>query len=123
MTAIRWLLVLPAAILGGLIAQLLTILITAFIPYDEVSQTISSATVPMGVVLLGARAAPTYRIHVAGALVLLSILLEGMALGWAVLGIGDFSPVVMALSIPLGVAAAVAALYVVYRQERRIRLY
>jgi membrane protease YdiL (CAAX protease family) len=123
MIALRWLLVLPAAILGGLVAQLLTILITAFVPYNEVSQTISSATVPMGAVLLGARAAPTYKIHVAGALVLLSVLFEGMALGWAVLGIGDFSPVVMALSVPLGLVGSVVALYVVYKQERRIHLH
>ena len=120
MTALRWLLVLPVAVLGGLIAQLLTILVTVFIPYDEVSQTVSSATVPMGIVLLGARAAPSYKIQVAGALVLLSVLFGGMTLGWLVLGVGNYSPIVAALSVPLWLVGSVVALYVVYRQERRV---
>ena len=118
MTALRWLLVLPAATLGGLIAQLLTILVTAFMP-DEVSQTVSSATLPMGIVLLGTRVAPSHKIHVAGVLVLLSVLLAGMTLGWLVLGVGDYSLIVTALSVPLWVVASVLALYVVYAQERR----
>ena len=121
-TALRWLLVLPAAILGALIAQLLTILVTAFMP-DEVSQTIGSATVPMGIVLLGARTAPSYKVHVAGALVLLSVLVEGMTLGWLVLGGGDYSPIVAALFVPLALIGSVLALYIVYRHERRVRLY
>jgi len=119
MTALRWLLVLPAAVLGSLIAQLLTILVTAFIP-DEVSQIVGSATVPMGFVLLGARAAPAYKVQVAGVLVLLSVLVAGMTLGWLVLGIGDYSPIVAALSVPLWLAGSVLALYIVYRQERRL---
>lgn len=123
MTALRWLLVLPAAVLGGLIAQLLTILVTAFIPYDEVSQIVSSATVPMGIVLLGARTAPRYKVQVAGALVLLSVLFEGMTLGWLALGVGDYSPIVTALSVPLWLGGSIVALYVVYRQERRVLLY
>jgi hypothetical protein len=123
MTALRWLLVLPAAVLGGLTAQLLTILVTAFIPYDEVSQTVSSATVPMGIVLLGARAAPNYKVQVGGVLVLLSVLFQGMTLGWLVLGVGDYSPVVTALSVPLWLIGSVLALYVIYRQDRRVRLY
>ena len=118
MTALRWLLVLPAAVLGGLIAQLLTILVTAFMP-DEVSQIVGSATLPMGFVLLGARAAPGYKVQVAGALVLLSVLAAGMTLGWLVLGIGDYSPIVAASYVPLSLAGSVVALYIVYRQERR----
>lgn len=123
MTGLRWLLVLPAAVLGGLVAQLLTILVTAFIPYDEVSQIVSSATVPMGIVLLGARVAPNYKVQVAGVLVLLSVLFEGMVLGWLILGAGDYSPVVVAMFVPLWLIGSVLALYVIYRQDRRVRLY
>lgn len=123
MTGLRWLLVLPAAVLGGLVAQLLTILVTAFIPYDEVSQIVSSATVPMGIVLLGARVAPNYKVQVAGVLVLLSVLFEGMVLGWLILGAGDYSPVVVPMFVPLWLIGSVLALYVIYRQDRRVRLY
>ena len=118
MTALRWLLVLPAAALGGAIAQLLAILITAFMP-DEVSQIVGAATTPMGLVLLGARVAPSHKIYAAGALVLLSVLLAGMTLAWLILGAGDYSLIVTLLSIPLWVVAYVLALYIVYAQEHR----
>ena len=119
MTALRWLLVLPAAALGGLIAQLVTILVTAFMP-DDVSQTVGSATVPMGIVLLGARVAPTRKIQVAGVLALVSVLLASLILASLVLVDSDYSIIVVASFLPLWVVASVIALYIVYAQARDV---
>lgn len=119
MTTMRWILVLPAAVLGFAVAQLVTILVTAFFP-DAISQLMSSATTPIGFILLGARLAPTSKVRVAGFLAILMVLFEGMYLGWVLLGLGGYySPLVRWLSFPFGVAASVAGLYVVYTQERR----
>lgn len=118
MTTIRWILVLPAAVLGATVAQIVTILVTAFLP-DAISQLVGSATIPIGFVLLGARVAPTRRVHVAGVLCILMILFQGMYLGGVLFGlVRDYSPLVKWLSLPIGVAASIVGLYVVYNQER-----
>lgn len=123
MTVIRWLLVLPAAVLGYAVAQLVTILVTAFFP-DAVSQLVGSASTPIGFILLGARVAPTRRLHVGSILAVLMILLHGVYLGWVLLGLGgNYSPLVVWLSFPLGIVASIAGIYVVYNQERRHRYW
>ncbi|MFC2015017.1 hypothetical protein ACFLUP_03395 [Chloroflexota bacterium] len=114
----RWLLVLPAAIFGFVVAQLLTILVTTFLP-DVVSQLASSATTPIGFVLLGTRVAPTSRVRVAGVLTILMVLFQGMYLGLILFGYGgEYNPVVRWLALPIGVVSAVAGLYIIYKQER-----
>ena len=116
MTALRWLLVLPAALLGALIAQVVTMIVTAFMP-SEVSHIVSSGAIPMGAIRLACRVAPAYRLHVAGLLVLALVLLYGVLLGVAAVK-GGHEPVVLALFAPVGVAGSVTALYLVYRKER-----
>jgi hypothetical protein len=115
-------LVLPAACLGFTFAQLATILVTLFFP-DIFSQLVSSATTPMGFVMLGARTAPSSRLHAAGVLMVLMILLHGVVIGMAaVLPLQDAREgVVLGLAAVIGVAASVAAVYLVYRQERQNR--
>jgi hypothetical protein len=102
-----------------LIAQLVTILVTAFIPADQVSQVLSSFTTPIGFVLLGTRTAPVHKLYVAAVLAILMILATGTYLGWASLGVnGGYETWVIAISIPLGVIGALLAVFIVYRQER-----
>lgn len=119
MTVIRWLFVLPAAALGFAIAQLVTILVAAFFP-EGVSQLVSGASTPIGFILLGARMAPTRRVQVGGILGVLMILFHGVSLGWVLLGLGgNYSPLVVWLSFPIGIVASITGIYVVYNQERR----
>jgi hypothetical protein len=119
MTVIRWLLVLPAAALGFAIAQLVTILVTAFLP-DVVSQLASSASTPIGFILLGARVAPRWKVRVAGILAVLMFLLHGMYLGWLLLGlVKNYSSLVAWLSLPLAIVASIVGIYIVFNKERR----
>lgn len=118
MTTLRWFLVLPIAVLGFAIAQLLTILVTAFFP-DFFSQLVGSATTPIGFVLLGARIAPANRVRVAGVLTILMVLFEGVYLAGMLLGMGEhYNPLVRWLSLPIGVVASILGLFIVYKQER-----
>lgn len=119
MTTMRWLLVLPTAVLGFAVAQLVTILVTAFFP-DAISQLVGSITTPIGFILLGSRVAPIRRVQVAGVLAILMVLFHGMYLAWMLLGLGgNYSPIVRWLALPFGIVASVAGLYLVYSRERR----
>ncbi len=117
----RWILVLPATIVGFGIAQVATIIVTLFVP-EQVTQLVGSVVTPMGFIMLGARVAPSRKTQTAGILTILMLVWHGMiwALilfsGWYASGTKAFGSV----AIVLGIIGSVAGLYVAYLQERFI---
>ena len=77
----RWLLVLPFALLGYTIAQVVVIIVTIPIPWDEASQLFSAFTTSAGFVFLGALIAPAKRTRVAVILCVIMLVLVGMVWG------------------------------------------
>ena len=117
---LRWVLVLPAALLGFTVAQLATILVGLALP-SIVTQELGAFTCPIGFIALGARVAPARKTQVAGLLAILSFLMQGMLLAVIALQYRTtLSPMANLIGVILGVAGTVAGLYVVYLQERRI---
>lgn len=110
----RWLAVLPVALVGSVIAQLITILVTAYLP-DWVSQLVGSATVPAGFVMLGARVAPSRKVQCAGVLAVLWIFTAGALFGIGLfVGQARYTASVFITSAILNVIGAIGGLYGTY---------
>jgi len=69
----RWPLVLPAAVVGYLVMQIVVFLVTAFIPIDLVARLAGSYASPVGFVLLGTRVAPRAKVQTAWVLAALIV--------------------------------------------------
>jgi len=117
-SALRWILVLPAAVLGFVVAQLLVILVTAFVPWGVVSRQTSAFITPAAFVVLGTRAAPAYKVHTAGVLAIVMLFAQGMFWGIALVVSTSLSLQENALGALLGVVGTIFGLYFVYRQQR-----
>ena len=116
MTALRWALVLPAASVGLAVAQVVAIAVTAFSP-DVFSRVVSALVTPPAFVILGARVAPSHRIHVAIVLAIAMVLLHGMLVGIALVDAVDDNAAEIAVSVVLGVIGTLGGVFFVYQQE------
>lgn len=120
---VRWLLIPPAALAGWVVAQVAVQLVTLFMPWPIVSRMAGSLATPAGFVLLGARAAPSRHVQVAGGLTALMLVVHGMAWGIVLLGgrfgvYGGTELVELSAAVILGILGAVLGCFVVYRQRR-----
>jgi len=119
MNNLRWLLILPAAVFGLLVAQVAVILVTLFMP-DVVSRLTSAFATPLAFVILGSRVAPSYRVHVAGVLTVIMLVAQGMFWSVALLSgwYGGGEKIEASIAVLLGVVGTVQGLFLVYLRER-----
>jgi hypothetical protein len=115
MTALRWLLVLPAALGAYIVLQALFVLLSLLLAVPEalnrgVSQLIADIFCPYYFVYIGSKVAPAFRLHVAVLLTVVLSVLYGMLLLYGVLR-GDISYPLwwLTLSLVLGLGSCVFA--------------
>lgn len=116
----RWLLILPAAVLGLITAQIVVLLVAIILP-DQVSQLVSSFMMPMGFVIFGTWVVPIKRTQVAGALAVIMLVLHGMIWGVALFsGWYETSKMVFdSIAMVLGIIGSLLGFYIAQKRDIR----
>ena len=109
----RWLLVLPAAVLGYFIAQLVVLLPGIWLP-DRASQLVSAFVTPVGFIILGTWVIPNKRTHVALALAVIMLVFHGMFLGVTLFSgwYGSGEATFLSIAYLLGIVGSVIGFYI-----------